>query len=261
MSAAVSFYALISLIPLVFLAFQALTLMIGSSEVAHEQLYATLREYLVPQTADALMGRVDELTSGELFASQNAWWIVLSFLWAGISFYEALGGIFTAAWGGAAGRRYWHRKLSALAAFVVAAAFFGMTIILSTFMATVPALSQEYLGVRIAPGLIFLGGRLIPLVLSIGIFFLLYKFLPNANVPWRLALYTAIPVGIIWELTKWIFTQLLVISSMYSSVYGPMAGFAVLMIWIYWSSNVVLLGAEFGAAWQHDREPYYPEVG
>jgi membrane protein len=259
MAAAISFYAMISLIPIAYLALLALTIVVGSSEMAQEQLRATLSEYLLRQTVNDLMDRVNELNTAGLLTRSSAWWIVLAFLWSGLSFYESLQSIFTAAWGGAQGRRYWQRKLGALIAFTAAALFFGMTIVFSTSFATVSVVN-DFFGLPLAP-FWYLLGRVVPYLLAIVIFFLLYKFLPNAQVQWKVALYTAIPVGILWEITKQVFTQILVAGSMYSSVYGPMAGFAVLMIWIYWSSNVVLLGAEFGAAWQRELEPYFGEVG
>ena len=80
--------------------------------------------------------------------------------------------------------------------------------------------------------------------------FLLYKFMPSTFVPARLAFWTALPVGLLWEATKRIFAELVVGTGIYRGIYGPMAGFVMLMVWVYISAAIILFGAEYAAAWQ-----------
>ena len=76
--------------------------------------------------------------------------------------------------------------------------------------------------------------------------------MPNTWVPWRLALAAAVPVGLLWEISKRVFAAYVASRGFYSGVYGPMGSFVLLMVWIYWSSVILLFGAEYAAAWQQE---------
>jgi membrane protein len=253
MAAALSFYAMLSLIPLTFVGLWALTRIVGSSAEAQEQLEDLLRQHLLPQVAHDLIQRVNEIADAGVLSILGTWWSVLAFLWAGVSFYESLHSTLSTAWGGQQIRPFFQRKLLTLTAFVVAGLFFVMTMYLTATLAAIDNLNHRILGVSMHW---FWGGlaRVLPFAFSIAMFFLLYKFMPNAFVPWRLALATAIPVGFLWELGKRLFTIYIAERGTYASIYGPMAGFVLLMVWVYYSSTLILFGAEVGAAWQREIE-------
>jgi membrane protein len=253
MSAAISFYAMIALGPLTYLGLVALQGFIGSSGVAQAQLLATLQGFMLPDAASHLVARVSQAS---LLSSLGTWWALLALTWSGISFYEALSGIFTQAWGGGRKRQFLISKLRAIIAFAAAGLFFVITMWLTGGITFVEGLGDRYLGMDLSDLWRFIAWAS-PYLLSIVIFFLLYRFLPNAQVSWRLALYIAVPVGILWELSKRIFVYWG--GGFADQFYGPLAWFILLMVWIYWSSNIVLLGAEIGAAWQRSEEGFEAE--
>jgi membrane protein len=256
MAAAISFYAMISLGPLIYLALAVLQRLIGSSELAQTQLLATLEGFMLPDSAENLVARVSGATLIGSLTHIGTWWAILALLWAGISFYDVLTAIFTVAWGGGTARLFLARKLRALLAFGGACVFFVLTWALTGGIAVTQGLGEQYFGVDLDK--LWLGlAWLLPYLLAIALFFLLYKFLPNATVNWQLALCVAIPVGILWELSKRVFV--LLGGGFADSFYGPLAWFVLLMVWIYWSSSIVLLGAEVGAAWQRDTQEYHRE--
>ncbi|MCH7472665.1 YihY/virulence factor BrkB family protein [bacterium] len=248
MTGALSFYAMVSLIPLTFLAFWLLTQVIGSSAEAQQQLEAMLQRFLLPEVASDILQHARNLWERGLLTLLGAWWGVLAFLWSGIRFYELLHHILSIVWGGA-GRPFFQGKLWTFAAFLMAALFFGLTMLLTTAVATIDKLDAQLLGISLHNiwGLV---ARTLPWAFSIAMIFLLYKFLPNTYVPWRLALAAAVPVGLLWELSKRIAASLVASSGLYNDIYGPMASFILLMMWVYMSSVIVLFGAEYAAAWR-----------
>ncbi|MCC6442617.1 MAG: YihY/virulence factor BrkB family protein [Armatimonadetes bacterium] len=251
MAAALSFYGMLSLIPLTFVGLWALTAVIGSSHEALVRLEAILRQNLVPSAADDLVRRIQEIAAAGVFSILGTWWSVLAFAWSGVSFYETLHSTLSTAWGGVPVRPFLQRKLLTLTAFLVASLFLLLTLFLTAAVTAIDQIYQSFFGVPLHylwAGL----GRALPFAFSIALFFLLYKFMPNIYVPWRLALAVAAPVGILWEVGKMLFTAYIASRSTYSSFYGPMAGFVLLMIWIYYSSSIVLFGTEIGAAWQRE---------
>jgi membrane protein len=150
-------------------------------------------------------------------------------------------------------RPFFQRKLWTILAAVIAALFFGLSLILTTTVITLNRIAPEVLGFDLH-GVWLWVYSVLPWLFAVAMMFLVYKFMPNAHVPWRLALAAAIPVGITWELFKRIFTDIMASSNVYTSIYGTMSSVVLLMLWVYGSAVWVLLGAEYAAAWQLDRD-------
>jgi YihY family inner membrane protein len=88
--------------------------------------------------------------------------------------------------------------------------------------------------------------RVLALVVSILIFFLIYWILPNRKVPPRAVLPTAIMIGLLWEAAKYLYV--LVLPKLdFPSVYGPFYVSVGLMIWAFLSGLLLLAGAHFSA--------------
>jgi membrane protein len=90
----------------------------------------------------------------------------------------------------------------------------------------------------------YLAGLAVTLALNTLIFTLLFKYLPDVDVRWRDVWPGALLTALVWEVAK----RLLAIyigRSSYASAYGAVGTVLVLMAWIYFSSQVLFLGAEF----------------
>jgi membrane protein len=85
--------------------------------------------------------------------------------------------------------------------------------------------------------------RLVTLTLNTLLFAALYKFLPKAPVRWREALAGGLLVALIWELGKLAFSRF-IIGEKYSA-YGVVGSFIGVMLWVYYASAAIFLGAEF----------------
>ncbi|HEX6643596.1 MAG TPA: YihY/virulence factor BrkB family protein [Gemmatimonadales bacterium] len=85
-------------------------------------------------------------------------------------------------------------------------------------------------------------------VVSLGVvatlFALLYKFLPDVELRWRDVWIGAIITAVLFTLGKSLIGLYLGRSATASS-YGAAGSIVVLMLWVYYTSQVVLLGAEF----------------
>jgi membrane protein len=75
----------------------------------------------------------------------------------------------------------------------------------------------------------------------------LLKFLPDAKVRWRDALVGGIVAAVLFSAGKKLFALYLAHAGMASS-FGAAGSLAVLLMWLYFSAVVLLLGAEFSAA-------------
>ncbi|HHT9049938.1 TPA: YihY/virulence factor BrkB family protein, partial [Burkholderia cenocepacia] len=75
----------------------------------------------------------------------------------------------------------------------------------------------------------------------------LMKFLPDARVAWRDAAIGGIVSAILFSGGKKLFALYLAHAGT-ASAFGAAGSFAVLLMWLYFSAIVLLLGAEFAAA-------------
>lgn len=251
LTAAMSFYSFVSLIPLAFVAFQSVTVAVGSSEQAQQFVAELLNQYLLPATTELIIERVQSLAGRGIAGFVGLWWSLILFVWAGVRFFELLQMALNRVWGGSDPRSFWRSKLVSVAVFI-GAGLLGLIALLIT--AAVNAFSTagwelfEY-----SPNvLLLITGHVLPFVFSVLVFVLLYKYMPTVLVPWRYAWVTGLLVGVAWELTKQLFTALVVERGIYQSIYGPMTSFVILMVWLYVSAAILLFGAEVGAAWQRD---------
>lgn len=119
------------------------------------------------------------------------------------------------------------------------------------------------------PELVASASRLASISLSVVFMFLIYRLLPSARVRSRSALVGAAVAGCLWELAKHLFTWYVTRFVNFDHVYGTLGGVAILMLWTYISSVVLMFGAEVvacHAAWiartpvlegeQSELEPY-----
>jgi membrane protein len=86
-------------------------------------------------------------------------------------------------------------------------------------------------------------GELLPYILTIITFTLIYALIPNTKVRFKSALYGAIVATILWKLIGALFTAFIVNSTKYTAIYSTFAILIIFMIWIYVSWLIVLTGA------------------
>ncbi len=84
---------------------------------------------------------------------------------------------------------------------------------------------------------------IIPLLLTISLFTLVYKVLPFTFVAWRDALFGALLAAIVFELMKYGFGFFVTKVPFYKTVYGTFAIVPLALIWIYVTWWVTLVGA------------------
>jgi YihY family inner membrane protein len=88
--------------------------------------------------------------------------------------------------------------------------------------------------------------HILALAVSVMLFFLIYWILPNRKVPARAVLPTAIIIGLLWELAKYLYVLALPRLD-FAAIYGPFYVSVGLMIWAFLSGLLLLAGAHFSA--------------
>ena len=92
-----------------------------------------------------------------------------------------------------------------------------------------------------------------PLGIQFAALLLTNKLLPNLTVKWRAALVGALVSSIAIEALKWGFLRFAkeMLLESYVGVYGPLALVPMVLVWIYLSWLIILLGAEIAHAFQN----------
>jgi membrane protein len=76
------------------------------------------------------------------------------------------------------------------------------------------------------------------------LFAMMYKYLPDVKIAWRDVWLGAIITAALFTVGKFAIGLYLGHSSMASS-YGVAGSFVVLLVWVYYSAQILFLGAEF----------------
>lgn len=100
---------------------------------------------------------------------------------------------------------------------------------------------------------------LVSVVVTVALFVVVYRFMPNATVSVRDTLPGAITGGLLWEFSKYVFASSLQYFH-YDQLYGPVGAVVAVLTWGYVSSLILLFGAQLTAVFhrEHPAEPVQP---
>ena len=122
----------------------------------------------------------------------------------------------------------------------------GFLLLVSLAISAGLAAAGRLLG-GMAPTLSFLGevvNFLVSLVVITVLFAVIYKYLPDLKIPWSDVWIGAAVTALLFDLGKSLI-GLYLGSSKIASTYGAASSLAIVLIWIYYSAQIFLFGAEF----------------
>jgi membrane protein len=97
---------------------------------------------------------------------------------------------------------------------------------------------------RAAPLVIHLGNPLLSIAATTVLFAMLYKWLPNVRIAWKDVWIGAFLTALLFSAGRF-FIGLYLGRSVFGSAYGAAGALVVLLLWLYYSAQVFLFGAEF----------------
>jgi len=87
-------------------------------------------------------------------------------------------------------------------------------------------------------------GKLLPYLLVCIAFTFIYILIPNTNVQFRAALVGGVLAGVLWKITGWGFATFIATSAKYAAIYSSFAILILLLIWLYLSWLILLVGSQ-----------------
>jgi len=133
----------------------------------------------------------------------------------------------------------------------------GILLFVSMILSSVIIFIQGYQGiipVLIAPTIQWILKYLVPFILTVGMFYLIYKIIPNKSVRYKSALQASLFTGLLWELAKHLFGWYVIHLAEYSSIYGSLSTVVIFVLWVYYSSTILVLGGEFAYFLEENRQ-------
>ncbi|EIW87646.1 hypothetical protein AGRI_14035 [Alishewanella agri BL06] len=122
---------------------------------------------------------------------------------------------------------------------------FGLSIGVTSYLVRLSAFADDY-----TPGFSTLVLELVPYLMSLAAFFILYLVVPNLKVRVKHALWGALLAMVLFEFSKYGFALYVTHFTAYQTIYGALALLPILFVWVHLSWMVVLLGAELTALLQ-----------
>jgi membrane protein len=145
-----------------------------------------------------------------------------------------------------------HFLWSRLLTFAMIAAIAFLLMVSLTFDALASAASQ-YFSLK-EPALALAAVNLLfSIAMSTLLFAFIFKVLPSLHIPWRAVIPGALLTAVLFVLGKFVIGFYLGRSNIASS-YGAAASVITLMVWVYYSTQILLFGAEFVKAYAERRK-------
>jgi membrane protein len=192
------------------------------------------------QTSSKIRGFIDNLNSGTLGVTGT-----IGLIFIAISLLATIEAAFNEIWGVERGRN-WITRLVHYWAAITAGPFL--------ILASILMVGAQFKAVQTSAESIWLGHlvlKLAPLMLLSIAFMLFYQTMPNTKVQWKASLIGGVVGGLLWHLNSLfnIFFASNVITT--SKLYGSLSVLPVLLIGLYFSWLILLLGAQVAYAVQN----------
>lgn len=243
-AAAISFQFVISLFPLVAAVTAAASFFLNTEALAEQILEAA--SFIAPTSDLFLTTTVQSVTD---LRGQVGVVSLLGLLWTGSYLFAALRRGLNVAVGTRQRQRYVQSRLLDLSVGLMTGALLAVSVTLTAGLTVVQ--QAEVLGpdspLATLGVLLRLLTVVIPLVMTTGIFALLFGVLPAQPLPRRAALLAGALAAVLFEVGKSVFVWYVANFGNFNAVYGPLATVVVLLLWLYYSSLIVLGAAAFGS--------------
>ncbi len=246
MSAAVAFYSIISVIPILFLIFYASGVLLGSSERAYIAVVEFIRE-LHPYVEEKLIFEIRKLSDVRGFTG----WVALGFLlWISTMLVTSLETAFTTIFK-VENKRHYIRSLIMGISIIPA----GLMVILFSIVinAGETLLQQWNIGYFLLNSTMI--RYIIPLSVSVAFFTLIYMVIPNKKISFLNALIGGMVGTIFLEIAKTGFGYYLSQGGNPAGfVYGSLKALVYIVVWVFYLATITLFTAEIVSVIEQRRE-------
>jgi membrane protein len=246
LGAALAFYCAFSLAPLLVLLLTLASHIVGP-EVAYSYVGNQLSSLFGAATADVLIDATRHAESGDGVVAAVI--SVVTLLIGATTVFAALENALDFIWGSKAravtGLKGFIRSRLLSFGFILAMGFLLLiSLTLSTALAALhKGLMDRFSGWMMAASVI---DMVLTTLLSATLFAFAYRYMPATRLAWRTVAVGALVTALLFQFGRWAI-GLYLGNSTQPSAFGAAASFVALLLWLYYSAQIFLFGAEFTA--------------
>jgi membrane protein len=255
-AAALSYYLLLSIFPMILLGVGAASYFVDRETVKEEVIQAF--NDVVPLQSEGERD-INEAVDGVIDArGAIAVFGLLGLAWAAASFFGALRTAINDAFDVTQSRPFPVQKLMDLAGVIGVGLLFVASILLTFLVQLLRATTDSIPLIGEATGLFWgLVAFFVPLLVSFTAFAIVYKFVPNTEVEWKHALIGAAPSALLFEFTKLGLSFYLSYFGNYEATYGAFGAVIAFLFWGYLTGIYLILGAEVASEYPRVHAGYH----
>ena len=239
-----AYFSILSIFQLLVLGIVLLSYFVGEGEARKfviERIVAGS-----PLSADTIGGVIDTVIDSRAGVSLFG---IIFLIWGALGIFSAISLGVGRAFAVTKPRPFWQDKLIGLLLMTITGLLGVASVVIGIVTGILQAATDDVLA-RVPGGYLALSliGFLTPLVLIFIAFLVLYRLVPNRRVSVREALPGAIAATLLWTLLRISFTYYATKIANYDTAFGPISATISLLVFLYFASVIVLLGAEVARA-------------
>ncbi|HSP96212.1 MAG TPA: YihY/virulence factor BrkB family protein [Candidatus Dormibacteraeota bacterium] len=241
LAASLAFYTMFSLAPLLVVAIAIAGLFLGR-EAVHGQLVAQIVDLVGRDGASAIEDLIAHASrAGESVVASAIGFLVLLFGASSVvgELKASLNTIWDVPYGGTAVLGFVRERLMSIALVLG----IGFVLLVSLVISACLAAASQYLHGDVAAGLWIAVNVAVTLCIESALFALMFKLLPDAHVRWAEVWFGALCTAVLFELGK-LLVGLYLGRAGLASAYGAAGSLVVVLVWVYYSAQILFFGAE-----------------
>ena len=245
-AAALSYWTLVSVVPLLAVAFSVLKAF--GVETLIESFLSEALEPLGPGRTTFTQQIVGFISNAQVAVLGAAG--VVGLFYTAVSLISSVEEALNQIWR-AQPIRAWPRRYGEYLGLLLIAPVFLFAVLALIATAHSTWLVQRLIEMRLIGSVFALLARVLPLLILWAGFAILYKIIPSAEVRFRSAIFGAALAAILWHLAGMAFTALVADSRNYTALYSGFAIAVVFFLWLNLAWLIVLLGGTMAYLHQH----------
>lgn len=239
-----AYFSILSIFQLLVLGIVVLSYFVGDGQA---------RQFVIDQVragspldADTIGGVIDAVIASRAGISLFG---LVFLLWGALGIFSAITQGVGRAFDATTPRPFWQDKMIGLLLMVITGVLGVASVVIGIVTGILQSATRDVLAVVPGGGLALgLIGFVTPIVLIFFVFLILYRVVPNRQVTWSEALPGALAATVFWTVLRIGFTYYATNIAKYDTAFGPISATISLLVFLYFASVVVLLGAEVARA-------------
>ncbi len=256
LSSGVAFDILLASIPFVITLVSGVTFVLNLSPAMSNAEIMEVVDRMLPGQAEVVGRFVHRVIDDALVAHHSLGiWSAIIFLFLSTRLFASLRTVLAEVFDIETRRGVIEGKIFDIKMTLVASVLFVGNAVIAAYLAIARSRGVELLrafGIRqdVMGGLEYALGRLVAFGFLFVMFFAIYRYLPARRVRWQTAVVASLFTSVLFEVAKLLFSLFLLHFNAETVYTGALAAIIVVVVWVYYSAIVFILGGEVGQVYE-----------